>query len=567
MRRPIVRVVLSGAVVALAFLAAQSAFAGVPPGYQCTKPGLSYMCVDVGTPGPPGWDNYPFWNLGVHGYVGHDEPSLLFYSNHAGAGNNNTWQITLPKDPAAMPTQGQPNPTWGFQEHPAFWFGMAMCDSLSYPQYTTTCNPDTDANIFDDASSTSPGFIGHHPGTAFMEMQFYPPGWIPQPNGNGCGATTWCAALNIDSLAENGATGAFGGPCAAIGYPEYINFAYITRNGVPTASPSPLDLGNQFNLTPGILYMHGGDRLVVVQRDTFSGLEIQINDTTSGQSGFMIASGANGFQQMTNACAGINYNFHPMYATSSIHTRVPWAAHSYNVAFSDEIGHFNFCNGAPNPGIFFSACPGGYTEGGTDDTPEPADPAGPGGDQNFCVDGSYSALVNVNGCVDSNAGFDGSPYSLSSWPGNGNDQNTPQPIVFKSPYINGSPFLTFSQVGFEADLPRVEVPNPANPNLACNRYTGVGCTNPPLTDDPVAPPNNSAAQFYPIFTTGVATGKLGACQWREGGPSLPQTLDTFGGNSTTEYGPLESVLYQTGAATAGSRYNDFRQIVNNPCQR
>jgi len=566
MKRIAVGLALITASAVAVLLIVPNAFAGGPPGYRCTTPGLSYLCADVGLPGPAGWDNYPFWNLGVHSYVGHDEPSLLFYSNHGGAGNYNTWQMTLPKDPAALPTQGQPSPTWGFQEHPAFWFGMAMCDSLSYPQYTATCNPDTDANIFDTGNSTSPGFIGHHPGTAFMEMQFYPPGWIPQPNGNGCGATTWCAALNIDSLSENGATGAFG--CSApIGGVEYINFAYITKNGVPTASPSPLDPGTQFNLTPNILYMHGGDKLVVTEQDTFSGLKIQINDTTSGQSGFMISSGANGFQQLTNGCAGINYNFHPMYSTSTIHTRVPWAAHSYNIAFSDEIGHFNFCNGAPNPAIFFSQCPGGYTEGGTDGNPEPAD--SPSGDQTTCVNGSYSALVNVNGCFDSNAGFDGSPYSLSSWPGNGQDPSTtPQPIVFKSPYINGSPFVTFSQVGFETDLPRIEVPNSANPNLVCNRFTGAGCTNPPLTDDPAASPNDNAAQFYPIFTTGQATGQAGsACEWREGGPSLPQTFNTFGGSSTTEYGPLLSSLYQTGAATAGSRYNNFRQIVANPCQR
>ena len=39
-----------------------------------------------------------------------------------------------------------------------------------------------------------------------------------------------------------------------------------------------------------------------------------------------------------------------MYATSSEHTRVPWAAHSYNVAFSDEIGHFEYCDKANDHG-------------------------------------------------------------------------------------------------------------------------------------------------------------------------------------------------------------------------
>ena len=563
MKRLVVRLAVAAAAGTCALLVVSSASAGAPPGFQCTTPGKSYLCADIANAGNiyfPGW--------GPSNYVGHDEPSLLFYSHQAGAGNSNTWQMTLPKDPAAMPTQGASTPTWGFQEHPAFWVGMAMCDSMSFPQYnTTTCNPDTDANIYDDANASSPGFIGHHPGTAFMEMQFYPPGWVSEPAGNGCGATTWCAALNIDSLSENGATGAFG--CGAgIGGVEYINYAYITKNGVPTASPSPLDPGDQFNLTSNVLYMHGGDNLVVTERDTFSGLRIDIKDTTSGQSGYMTASGANGFQQLTNGCVGINYNFHPMYSTSTVHTRVPWAAHSYNIAFSDEIGHFIYCNGAPDSSIFFSPCPNGYTEGGTDGNPEPADPAGSSGDQNACVDGSWSSLVQVTGCVDSNAGFDGNSYSPSSWPGTGLDPSlTPAPITFHSPYINGNPYQTFNQVGFEADLPRIEVANSANPNLNCNRYTGAGCTNPPLTDDAAVSPNDNAAGFYPIFTTGVASGKVGACQWREGGPDLPSTINTFGGTSTSEYGPLLSSLYQTGATTAGSRYNNFRQIVSNPCPR
>src|SRR6266852_9497745 len=36
-------------------------------------------------------------------YVGHDEPSLLFYSKHPGAGNRMSYQLTLPTDPAPDP--------------------------------------------------------------------------------------------------------------------------------------------------------------------------------------------------------------------------------------------------------------------------------------------------------------------------------------------------------------------------------------------------------------------------------------------------------------------------------
>ena len=42
---------------------------------------------------------------GLQPYVGHDEPSLLFYSNVAGSGNNNYWQLTLPRQPSPFPSQ------------------------------------------------------------------------------------------------------------------------------------------------------------------------------------------------------------------------------------------------------------------------------------------------------------------------------------------------------------------------------------------------------------------------------------------------------------------------------
>jgi hypothetical protein len=97
------------------------------------------------------------------------------------------------------------------------------------------------------------------------------------------------------------------------------------------------------------LFMNSGDNLTVTMHDTAVGLQIAINDQTSGQSGSMTTSKANGFGQVQfdptgTSCNNIPYSFHPMYSTSSELTRVPWAAHSYNIAFSDEIGHFDFCN-------------------------------------------------------------------------------------------------------------------------------------------------------------------------------------------------------------------------------
>src|SRR5262249_25586314 len=65
--------------------------------------------------------------------AGHDEPSLLFYSNKAGSGNSNEYRLTLPTDPLTPPNQTGTGGTWNFQLHPAFWFGMAMCDDQSAP--------------------------------------------------------------------------------------------------------------------------------------------------------------------------------------------------------------------------------------------------------------------------------------------------------------------------------------------------------------------------------------------------------------------------------------------------
>ena len=141
-----------------------------------------------------------------------------------------SYRLTLPQDPSPQ----NPNTTgksYNFELHPAFWFGMAMCDTQSFPEQVSGCKPDSDTNIVDPAISPK------HPGTAFMEMQFYPPGWAPWPAGNSCDATKWCAALNIDSLSENPVTGQVNNDAclSAVGI-EPVNFAFITLNGKPQPS-------------------------------------------------------------------------------------------------------------------------------------------------------------------------------------------------------------------------------------------------------------------------------------------------------------------------------------------
>src|ERR1051326_3809323 len=122
----------------------------------------SFHCAEV-------WDSEAVF--GTDKYVGHDEPSTLFYSNVPGSGNQMRYRLVLPTDPSPS-TPTERGKGYNFELHPAFWFGMAMCDTQSYPEQVSTCTPDSDKNIVDPAVSPK------HPGTAFMEMQFYPPGWV-----------------------------------------------------------------------------------------------------------------------------------------------------------------------------------------------------------------------------------------------------------------------------------------------------------------------------------------------------------------------------------------------------
>jgi hypothetical protein len=99
-------------------------------------------------------------DIGNGDYVGHDEPSALFYSNTPGAGNSYISHLTLPNDPPTLPNQTGTGGTFNFQLHPAFWFGMAMCDTQSAPEYTNQCTPDSDTNIFDSANTRAKDYMG-----------------------------------------------------------------------------------------------------------------------------------------------------------------------------------------------------------------------------------------------------------------------------------------------------------------------------------------------------------------------------------------------------------------------
>lgn len=488
--------------------------------------------------------------FGAGQYVGHDEPSTLFYSNRPGSGNQMVYTLKLPTDPKPgpgnVPLAGQ---SFNFQLHPAFFFGMAMCDTQSYPLQVSTCKPDSDSNIFDGQDAQHP--ISQHPGTAFMEMQFYPPGWVAWPAGNSCDATKWCAALNIDSLSEDPVNGTTQNPtCAAMTGLEYVNFAFITKNGHAQAPANPVQ-STRATFTPDPaqdLFMNSGDTLIVSLHDTSHGLRIDIIDLTTHQSGSMTASASNSFGQVQydptgTSCNNIPYDFHPMYSTSSEHTRVPWAAHSYNIDFSDETGHFESCNGA-NPITPGGHCPAGNTE--FDGEPSDANDTG-------CFPASSSSLIQVAGCIEGNgvSGFDSNPYH-AIWP-DGNTALHPTAIQFTSPVTGG--VFNYQRTAFEADLPRIEAPDIGG---SCDRTTGANCTLIPITDD------GQPADFYPFFS--VHQTHFGPCTWLIGNDVPRLTTNDFGKN--VQYGNLLFLTYLAfgGHGSTISSTNDFRQILkHNPC--
>ncbi len=477
-------------------------------------------------------------------YVGHDEPSILFYSNQPGSGNSPTYLFRLPKDPPTPPKQNRKGGTFNFELSIAPWFGMAVCDTQSFPEYTSKCTPDSDSNIFDSRDPDSPRWIGYHPGAAFVELQFYPPGWVLWPPGVSCDSTRWCSALNIDSYAFDNATQmANNNACLSTVGEETANFAFVTKNGKAQAPANPIE-STLATFTPNPdadLFMNPGDLLRVEMYDTPGGLKVVIEDLTTHESGSMTASAANTFGQVKfdpsgTTCENIPYDFHPMYSTSSEHTRVPWAAHSYNIAFSDEIGHFDYCSSVE-------------AEGGPCIHKE--------ADKQYCFDAAASSRIPIGGCLDADLDFDGPPYLLD-WPGTSSNPAIdaayyPEPKRFTSPLFKSSfgTWENYDRVAFEADIPVFE--------SNCDPYTGTGCSNPP-----------PGAEFYPLYSTvRIDTDSdhdKDACVWQFGGPDIAGTTNTFGGTSSAEFGPLIELSY---AEPGGSItvLEDYRRVLSdNPCK-
>ncbi len=391
-------------------------------------------------------------------YIGHDEPSIGFFSSVPGSGNNVQWELTLPRERKLPATQS-------FENFITFWFSMALCDPGSFPN--GPCIPNSDRNNPNEA------------GSAFLEMQFYPPGFSPFITQISCDLKHWCASLHINSLEVT--DGHLNENC-----PETTNFAFIQRNGIPTG-PAGYASFTEASFTPNeqTLLMNQGDRLRItimdVPGDFDGGVMTRIDDLTTGQSGFMIASAKNGYQSANpNTCAPTNFSFHPEFSTAKVGNFVPWAALQANINVSWEIGHFEL---------------GANGDGDADDPP--------------CFDGP-----TVPGCLAFALGgdidFDGTSY-IADWP-DGTENNAP------SAAIRGP--LSISSTGqYSHVFPRVQFETEVGASESTCMPDGSGCTVPP-----------QGAAFYPYYSV-VRKGE--SCAYEFGNLSGPG-INNFGGDA--QYG-------------------------------
>jgi hypothetical protein len=417
-------------------------------------------------------------------------------------------------DPAAAPTVNHPghDVTHWFELSVAPWFGMSICDPRSYPQ--TKCIPNSDSN--------APQGVFPGGGGAFMEMQFYPPGFAPFADSVSCNNTQWCAALTIDSLEADNA-GHMNNNCI-----EPVNFAFIQRNGVPAGPPSP-QLSDLSTVTPNrqTLMMNPGDVVRTHMWDASIGggkraFKVQISDLTTGQSGFMVASAANGFMN-TNFfnCNGTPFNFQPLFNTARPQNSIGWSVLISGILNQFEIGHFIPCSKVTGkislqftPTITDTSwleCHGAYESAG------PSDPT-PGGQEPtdaLCYkkgathDGFNTPPNLVTGCLDDftqngDLDFDGTDY-YPDFPNSLKAGPFPSPFLQQGPTTAGA---RYSGIQFETDAPASEI-------TTCVPQNPTGCA---------VPPPNGPGHFYPYYTLAKVGGK---CVWEFGHMS---NGNTFGGD-------------------------------------
>ena len=480
---------------------------GLSPIQRPVKPDMA--CADI-----RGGDGGRFSENGH--YIGHDEPSLRFLSSQPGSGSNFTMTENLPADPSAMPTVKQPghDVTHWFELSVAPWISTTVCDPDSAP--LASCTPRSDAN------APHGSFLGG--GAAFVELQFYPPGFAPFQDSTSCDATHWCSALTIDSLECTGnGSGSCNNNCT-----EPVNSAFIQTNGVPTGPPSPQrsDLATD---TPNshTLLMNPGDKVTIHMWDAKipggHALEARETDHTTGRSGFMIASARNGFMNTDPfTCAGTPFSFQPEYSSARAQNIIPWGIGPYMINTEYEIGHWEACTSVTGKAsialggatdTYYTHCEGPY-ESAPDSGGkfEPDDsPCYKKGDTH----GGIAAPDLVTGCdvffdAIGDLDYDGQPY-YPDWPRSLSAGRFPSPFLQQQPTSSGH---RYPQIQFMTDASATEF------NTNCNLVTGKGCVLPA----------KGPGHFYPFFTLASVGG---TCDWEFGNMA---NGSTFGGDQ--QYGKV-----------------------------
>ncbi len=472
----------------------------------------SIQCAD-----PRGsWDGR-FYENGH--YIGHDEPSIRFVSSQPGSGDNVTFAERLPVEPLALPTVRDPghDVTHTFELSIAPWFSIDVCDPDSTP--LLPCSPQSDAN------APHGGYPGA--GAAFVELQFYPPGFAPFSDNISCDDTHWCSALTIDSL-ECAGSGFNPGPCNA-NCTEPVNFAFIQADGVPTGPPSP-QLSDLATLTPNsrTLLMNPGDVISVRMFDAKvaggHALEAEETDYTTHQSGFMIASAANGFMNTNpGTCRGTRFNFQPEFSSAASQNVLPWGFGPYMINDEFEIGHFEPCTSVSGKqtetvgsftDTYYKNCSGPYeTDSDKGSSLEPDDsPCFKFGDTH----GGMAAPNLVTGCdvftdAIGDLDYDGTPY-YPDWPDSVFPGQFPSTFLQLQPVTQGG--RGYPKIQFVTDNSATQL------ITSCNPTTGSGCVLPPP----------GPGHFYPYWTQARVSGQ---CVWEFGNM---RNGNTFGGDA--QYGSV-----------------------------
>jgi hypothetical protein len=473
------------------------------------KPLRANECADIR--GFSGVSNSNTWGGRFYDnghYIGHDEPDATFESNAPGSGGDVDWTVTLGRDPVAAPGDAVPGKDvshW-FELSPAPWFSMSLCDPNSYPQTPCTPNSDSNAPTCFGPNCTTANSGG---GSAFLEMQLYPPNQPPFIDNESCDSSHWCAALTIDSAECTAGFAQCNTNCE-----EPLQFAFVQKNGIPTGPPAPQDATRATDIPNNeTLLMNPGDTIRIHLLDAPArgggkAIEVVINDLTRHTRGFMQGSAANGFQTTSMAdCSGTPFNFQPEFNTAAPGNISSWTAIAADISTEFETGHFEPCTSladqltenpfdpldqSPN----YNECSGPYESAGPPDSTTPES----GGDAlcylagathpGYNGPGTATAPDLTTGCQDNvfsigDLDFDGTPY-WTEWPTGLFPNRYPGSFLEQFPTSNGH---AYSKFFFQTDVALSESTCQGN-TIGNGGGTSSGCTVPPPG------PGN----FYPYWT-------------------------------------------------------------------